>query len=231
MGGIFNVVLYAIVGISALISMVGLFGFVPLMAATFLGATGRKESALKRLESTLMADEKLQEATLQGRVFALFHRRLAIAITSSRIIVLRRGILGGFKMQDIQWKDLEDTSIEENVLPSLCGSNLKFKHSNSRVGRLEIKGVDTPVATRMYSASQFQEQAWEEKRRIRGIEEVRAASGGVVVQNGAGHMTSQLSSSGNRVLEEITRAKALLDIGAISDSEFQEMKAKILSTR
>lgn len=33
----------------------------------------------------------------------------------------------------------------------------------------------------------------------------------------------------NRMLEEIAAAKGLLDAGAISDVEFQEMKAKILA--
>ena len=34
--------------------------------------------------------------------------------------------------------------------------------------------------------------------------------------------------SGERMVEEIRKAKELLDAGAIRDAEFQEMKAKIL---
>ena len=74
---------------------------------------------------------------------------------------------------------------------------------------------------------QFEEQAWEEKRRIRTIEEVRAAAGGVVVNNAPA--PSENKSGGNRMLEEIQKAKELLDSGAVSDAEFQEMKSKILA--
>ena len=38
-----------------------------------------------------------------------------------------------------------------------------------------------------------------------------------------------LASSGNAMLEQIENAKRLLDSGTISDSEFQEMKSKIIS--
>ena len=76
----------------------------------------------------------------------------------------------------------------------------------------------------MYAKAQFEEQAWEEKRRVRGLEETRAASGGVTVGMGAGAG----GAAPDRMVEEISKAKALLDAGAISDTEFQEMKAKIL---
>jgi glutamate-1-semialdehyde aminotransferase len=36
------------------------------------------------------------------------------------------------------------------------------------------------------------------------------------------------SGGGDRMVEEIRKAKELLDSGAVSDAEFQEMKAKIL---
>ena len=72
--------------------------------------------------------------------------------------------------------------------------------------------------------AQYEEQAWEEKRRVRGLEETRAASGGVSI----GAMDRAGGVSGDRMVEEIRKAKELLDSGAVSDAEFQEMKAKIL---
>jgi hypothetical protein len=142
--------------------------------------------------------------------------------------MIARGLFGGFQMGDIQWKDLRDARIEQNVLPEVCGSNLAFRHANMGVAQLSVDGIESTVASTIYARAQSEEQAWEEKRRVRAMEEVRAAAGGVTVH------TSQPSGSapvpaGNRMIAEIRQAKAMLDDGTISDTEFQEMKSKILA--
>jgi len=205
---------------------------VPLAAMayfTFAGAQRREEKASEALRSTLMRDEQLISEGLQHRIFALWRRRILVAITNSRILVIKRGLFGGFRMQDIQWKDLVDAKIEQNVLSDICGSNLVFKHSNANVGLINVDGVASEVAAEIYSQSQAEEQAWEEKRRVRVMEERRAAAGGVIVHTAQQPMASaSAATGGNRMLEEIEKAKKLLDMGAVSDSEYQEMKSKIL---
>jgi hypothetical protein len=192
-------------------------------ALVFLGADARAEKANATLDKTLMSGETVVARALQHRVFALFRRRAAIAITSSRILVVQRGLLGGFKMADMQWKDLKDVRLEQNILEGLCGSNLAFDSLLLGHAAIAVDGVPSEVASGMYAKAQYEEQAWEEKRRVRGLEETRAASGGVVI--GA---SDSGGAGGDRMLEEIRKAKALLDEGAVSDAEFQEMKAKIL---
>ena len=96
-------------------------------------------------------------------------------------------------------------------------------------GRVEVYGVESDIAAVIYSKSQSQEQAWEEKRRVRRMEEVRAAAGGVVVHSGPVANSAPSPIGGNRMLDEMTKAKALLDAGAGSDAEFNEVKAKILA--
>lgn len=195
----------------------------------FAGAETRAAKAAASLRTTLMPEEQLIEQAVQHRAFALFSRRALAAITSSRILVMRRGLLGGFRMADIQWKDLKDATIEQNVLDGLCGSNLKFLHLNPGAPPIGVDGVPSAVASQMYSRAQAEEQAWEEKRRVRGIEETRAASGGVYVNTPHGAGAATAAPAGSRVLAEIEKAKALLDAGVITDAEFQEMKAKILA--
>ena len=231
-------------------SILMIFG-IPIVMLWVICVLGGQEGRLRRLEekviATLMTGEKAVEIGIQKRLQALFHRREAIAFTDSRIIVLKRGLLGGFKMVDLQWKDLEDVQIEENVLSSAFGSNISVSYLSGTRGaeyqaKIIVPGIDSDVAQEMYAYGQAQEQAWEEKRRVRELEERRAMAGGITLQS-AGHQIagmseaalfraqqpSQSSAGGNPVLEELRKAKELLDGGVVTDAEFQEIKSKILS--
>jgi|GEM_PF-852969 hypothetical protein len=212
-------------------SGVGLLFFAAYAYFAFVGADTRTGQALEKLKSTLMKDEKIVSQAIQHRIFALWHRRVTLAITNSRIVIVERGLLGGFTMKDIQWKDLHDAKLDQNVLSQYCGSNLTFGHLNGNVDQFEVGGIPDREAAEIYSRSQDEEQAWEEKRRVRVIEEVRAASGGMTINTGqqTSAPAAALASSGNAMLEQIENAKRLLDSGTISDSEFQEMKSKIIS--
>lgn len=130
-------------------------------------------------------------------------------------------------MQDFQWKDLHDAKISQNALSNLCGSNLTF---NAISQAISVPGVENAAATAIYKKAQAEEQAWEEKRRIRGLEEKRATAGGVIINSGSAQSGYESTAKvANSVTEEIEKAKKLLDSGAINDSEFQEIKSKILS--
>lgn len=194
------------------------------VAVVFVGAGVRAARAQETLDKTLMPGEAVVARTAQHRVFALFRRRTVVAITGSRIMAIQRGLLGGFTMADMQWKDLRDVRLEQNILDGLCGSNLAFDNLAPGQPGITVDGVPSDAAAAIYAKAQYEEQAWEEKRRVRGLEETRAASGGVSIGSGDG----AAGGSGQRMVEEIEKAKALLDAGAVSDAEFQEMKAKIL---
>lgn len=204
--------------------------FALLLFLIFGGAVKRQAKAFESLKTTLMKDESLIAHAIQHRVFALWSRRWVVGITPSRIIFIKRGLIGGFEMSDIQWKDLRDVTIEQNAIPTYCGSNLTFKAvSDGADASMVILGIPEAVAPRIYATAQAEEQAWEEKRRVRAMEEKRAAAGGVTVQAPAAG-EYRAAGAKSRVLEEIESAKRLLDTGAISDAEYQEMKSKILSS-
>lgn len=185
----------------------------------------RADKARQKLQSTLMKDERVLADAIQNRIAALLLRRELVAITSSRIITINRSWFGGFTMRDYQWKDLRDAKLSENILPDLFGSNLSF-HVGSNAPALHIKHVPSTVAAEIYSQAQSEEQAWEEKRRVRALEETRAASGGVTIHSGNPGFGAAATTS---VLDELAKAKALFDGGAISDAEYHEIKAKVLA--
>tara|TARA_B100000902_G_C27089391_1_gene803044 strand:- start:101 stop:847 length:747 start_codon:yes stop_codon:yes gene_type:complete len=198
----------------------------------FNDAKQRTRKAMVKLDNTLMKDEAIIYKGIDKRPFALFSRRSVFAVTNSRIINLQRGLLGGYEMMDYQWKDLKDVQISENVLPGICGSTLTFSFFKSP---WIIVYPDLKTASEIYKVAQLQEQAWEEKRRIRDMEETRAQAGGISIGNTGAPSPTGLSSSNNKsmstsdIADELIKIKDLLDKGILSDVEFQEMKSKILS--
>jgi hypothetical protein len=215
----------AICLVAVLVPPGGIVLFAPLYwAFAVRDRDKRAAAAFAKLQSTLMPHETVAEKALQLRLCALTTRRLLVAITNSRMIIVERPLLGGFAMKDYQWKDLVDVQLSENVLPQYFGSKIRFKAKDQTAAQksVEVDGIDSTAASRIYAHAQGQEQAWEEKNRVRGLEEKRAAAGGVIIGGMA-------ASNNNGALEELERAKKLFDGGGISDAEYHELKAKILS--
>ena len=246
--GILNIVVSVTVWMLLILitSGIAIIGLLIWGFLVFGGSAARHETAEQKLLQTLMQGESLHVGAVQLRPFALWSRRKAVGITDSRVIVVARGLFGGFTMRDIQWKDLQDAELCEQVLPELCGSSLSFAFRKgdfgSRANRqrgavvnasglptMIVGGVPSDSARRIYSQAQSQEHAWEEKRRVRAIEETRAAAGGVYVNTGPTPAEERQGKDNTSLVEQLTKLKQLLDSGVISDAEFQEMKSKIIA--
>jgi len=227
--GIFNIFIVALSWLIIVSATMG-FGLIPLAAwgyLVFSGSEARASKAEVYLRDSLMNGENLVASGVEKRPAALMSRRKVIGITDSRIILIKRGLFGGFTMLDQQWKDLRDIKLSELVLGDICGSKVECHF-------LKDEGfsacIENSAARTIYKEGQNQEQAWEEKRRVRDMEENRAASGGFMMQ--IPQVPVQQSQSNNyqeSALDQIKKAKEMLDSGIISDSEYNEIKAKILS--
>ena len=227
MGGVIKIIQFIVIWVLIAIATrgYGLFLFPLYYWLVFVGGEARVQKAQAKLQSILMKDEVVIASGLQQRLFALFTRRMLVAITSSRLIEIRRSQLGGFDMKDYQWKDLRDAHMSENIIPNIFGAKLSLVVRSGNED-IMIDGLPSPVASTIYSHAQAQEQEWEEKNRIRDLEEKRAMSGAAVVNVGG---------QGGPTLDEgdlfasLEKAKKLFDTGVISDAEYQELKAKIIS--
>ena len=87
-----------------------------------------------------------------------------------------------------------------------------------------VNGLRKEQASALYRHAQAEEQSWREKLRVRQIEEMRARSGGVHIGS-----TSAAASAGTPVSSRLAQAKQMLTDGLISDSEYEAIKAKIVS--
>jgi len=188
-------------------------------------------TAMTHLESILVRDETVQAWAVQRRVFALTHRRLVLAATSSRLIALRRGWFGGFEYTDLRWQDLKEAHLSVGVVGAslrlVAESSSDLASAQNPDRRLVYSGLVPAQAQSVYRICQAQDQAWREKRRIREIEELRARSGGVQIMGGAGPGVH--ASPGGDAMERLEQARKMVEARLISDAEYEAIKAKILS--
>src|SRR5450631_3625146 len=192
------------------------------------------QRTLDVLRGLLTTDETLEAWAMQHRLFALTHRRVCIAATSGRFISLTRRLLGGYDSADIRWQDLKETRIRAGIiganltLVAQTSSDLNIGAEVNRVWSFE--GLHKDQAQAMYRICQQHDQVWREKRRVRELEELRAKSGGVQISSGqAGYSSTDAAGTESEATRRLRQAREMLDAKLISDSEFESIKAKIVS--
>jgi len=190
------------------------------------------ERPLAQLRSVLIPGETVDAWAIQMRLFALLQRRLLVAATSGRLIVLSRKLLGGFDVTSIRWQDLEEVTLRVGMLSADLSVRAGKATDLTSLGaagsqRVEFRGLRRGEAQAVYRICQSQDQAWREKRRIRELEELRARSGGIQVSPGTLALGGATESDAVRRLQE---ARQLLDAHLISDAEYEAIKAKIISS-
>jgi hypothetical protein len=196
-------------------------------ATSLDGGTSR---ALEALRSLLIPGEELQNYAIQRRLFALTHRRVIVGATSGRLIIVNRGLFGGFTPQDIRWQDLRDAQMQVGIFAATLtvsaygSSDLAMAEGQARV--LTVTGLRKRETEEVYRACQAQEQAWREKRRVRELEELRAKSGGIQLGSTAGVGAGEEPRSPQARLQ---RAKEMVQQGLLTDAEFEQIKARILA--
>jgi hypothetical protein len=191
------------------------------------------EAALAILRGLLTSEETLESWAVQHRLFALTHRRACIAATSGRFISLNRRLLGGYESADIRWQDLKETRISAGILAAdltlvaQTSADLNIGSEATRV--YTFANLRKDQAQSMYRICQQHDQVWREKRRIRELEELRAKSGGVQIGGQSGYAGADVAGAESEPARRLRQAREMLDAKLISDSEFESIKAKIVS--
>lgn len=187
--------------------------------------------AIEYLNSVLVIGETLEAWAIQRRLFALTHRRILIAATSGRFIMIQRGIIGGFDLVDFRWQDIGEATIKVGIF----GADISLKTfgstdlaiSKNSIQIIEQFGFRKEQAQQIYRLAQAHDQSWREKRRIRELEELRAKSGGLNLGNNFG--TQQSVNTAEDAASKLQQAKQMLDNKLITDSEYESIKARIIS--
>ena len=189
--------------------------------------------ALTALHSLLIPGEELETHAIQRRLFALTHRRTIVGATSGRLIVVVRGLFGDYTPQDVRWQDLQDAQLRVGVFGASLSvavhgtADLASAEGPRRVVRVD--GLRKDEAQEVYRTCQAQEQAWREKRRVRELEELRAKSGGINLAGGMGAAAGGGPGDDGAFAGRLQRATDMLRQGLLTDAEFEQVKARILS--
>ena len=191
-------------------------------------------AALATLRGLLTSGETLEAWAAQRRIYALTHRRICIAATSGRFIYLQRRLFGGYDSADIRWQDLKETRISAGIIAAdltLIAQNSSDLNIGAEVNRVwSFEGLNKDQAQAMYRICQQHDQVWREKRRVRELEELRAKSGGVQISGAsAGYGSTDAAGAESEPTRRLRQAREMLDAKLISDSEFESIKAKIVS--
>src|ERR1700730_18197491 len=189
--------------------------------------------ALETLQSLSTDGETLEAWAAQRRIYALTHRRALIAATSGRFISLNRRLVGGYDSADIRWQDLKETRISAGIIAAdltvvaQSSSDLNIGNEVNRVWT--FTGLHKDQAQAMYRICQQHDQVWREKRRVRELEELRAKSGGVQISGASPGYGSDAAGAESEPARRLRQAREMLEAKLISDSEFESIKAKIVS--
>jgi hypothetical protein len=193
----------------------------------------RIQASLEQLNGLLVPGETLQAYAVQSRLFALTKRRLLVGASTGRLLVLRRNLLGGFHLTDLRWQDLKDVKLNAGIfgadLTVTTLDQADLASQDRTAGMFLLTGLRKTQAQDVYRICQAQEQQWREKRRVRDLEELRAKSGGLQLGGAGGLGGVAAGAGGADAVERLKAAKEMLANGLITDSEFEAIKAKVVS--
>ena len=193
--------------------------------------------SLEALRSLLIEGERIEACAIQRRVFALKHRRIIVGATTGRLIIVHRGLFGGFQPIDLRWQDLREAALSVGIF----GATLRvsaYRSADLAIAEgppttIIINGLRKLEAQEVYRVCQTREQAWREKRRIRELEELRAKAGGIQIGGARGLAAAPgpgVADDGDTSpMARLQRAKDMLQNGLLNDAEFEQIKAKILA--
>jgi hypothetical protein len=193
----------------------------------------------QQLQTLLIEGESVRAMAVQHRLYALLHRRNVAAATTGRFVFMTRPLLGGYQPVDVRWQDLKDAQLTVGMFSATLTLTYAANLSDTAAGEgaptvLAATGLRIAEAQALYRVCQAEEQAWREKRRVRSIEEMRAAAGGVQIATGVYPTAAEpaLERRGAVAPEDpaqrLGKARRMLEEGLINDAEFEAIKARIV---
>ena len=143
-----------------------------------------------------------------------------LLLTNKRLMIVRPKLLG-MTFQDYIWRDIGNVHMSEQMLTATITCTVAGGTP------LKIDSIPKKQARKIYGIAQEKEERVREERRMRDMEEKRAAAGGVTIA-APGQVPAAVAPAADDPMAVLGKLKSMLDAGLIQPQEFEAKKAEIL---
>ena len=144
-----------------------------------------------------------------------------ILLTNKRFMIVRPKLLG-MTFQDYIWRDIGNVHMSEQMLTATITCAV------TGGAPLKIDSIPKKQARKIYGIAQEKEERVREERRMRDMEEKRAAAGGITIA-GPGHGSAVAAPAADDPMAVLGKLKSMLEAGLIQPQEYEAKKAEILA--
>lgn len=182
------------------------------------------EKVLPKVQEYCTSNEEVQYIAVQKKTLGVNFSPDCIALTNKRIILIRPKSFGlSLDFKDFSWMNVADVHMKEGVF----AATITIKTTS---GQTDSMGdIPKAQARRLYRFAQEMEETKKEERRQRDLEDKRAIAGGGITINTPSHQPQATAAPVEDPMEKLTKLKSMLDMGILTQAEFDAKKADILS--
>lgn len=180
------------------------------------------EKVLPKVQAYCTSNEEIQYIAVQKKTLGVNFSPDCIALTNKRIILIRPKSFGlTLDFKDFSWMNVSDVHMKEGVF----AATVTIKTTTGQTDSME--DIPKAQARRLYRFAQEMEEHKREERRQRDLEDKRAVAGGGITINTPSHQPQ--TAIAEDPMEKLTKLKAMLDNGILTQEEFDTTKKEVLS--
>jgi len=152
----------------------------------------------------------------------------SVVLTNKRFIIYRPKLLGRVDFEDYIWRDLHAAQLNEGMI------NSRFTVQTQAGETIIVEHLPKAQARKIYAFAQQMEEFVREERRLREMEEKRAAAGGINIA-GSGAMGAAAAPlqppppAREDPVQVLAKLKQMLDQGLITADEYNAKKKELLA--
>ena len=183
-------------------------------------------------ESVARIYEKLSQLLTKGEepLYIAVQKPITLDLTPEIMVMTNRrfmhyqpDLFGRAKFIDYIWRDMRSVEMEENV----WRATITIEVING--DKIRVDNLVKEQARRLYSIAQQMEENVREEMRLRGMEEKRAAAGGVILGGLSSVSSGTSASPTEEPVQALSKLKQLMEAGLVTPAEYEAKKKEILA--